>query len=608
MSSVKDLPYWQLSSIFKGLASEDYQNAKTELKIALKNLETLMNTQGIGSGAKLEPSPALYSLVDDLLKQLNQLSELSADLRAYLTGFSSTDAFNDEAKAETSAFLDLQTQYFTLSKRLTAYLGRLELEPYFEASSLAQNHRYTLKRAQALAYHLMTDSEEALASQLDTTGGGAWARLHSDLISRSTIVAELAGQSQSEFAVTELKNLQSDADPELRKAAFEKELELLSQHEVAFAAAMNSIKGQMNVLSQKRGWDSVLAEAVFQSAISEKALDAMHAACRESFAHFRRYLKAKAKYLDKDTMAWYDLNAPVSVGKAKSYSYPEAQQFVIDSFKTYSKELAEYAAKAFKEDWLDVPPRKGKRNGAFCMAVPGRKESRIMLNYGHTLDDIFTLAHELGHGYHNEQMYQFERSSLNRTTPMTLAETASIFCETIVVNKLLESASDEEKLSILEQDLLGATQLVLDIYSRFIFEKTVCEKRQERELSITEFKDIMLEAQAQTYGEGLNPDERHPLMWAFKGHYYSTSRSFYNFPYTFGYLFGLGLYAEYEKAPEGFQARYNELLASTGMADAKTLGEQFGIDIEDKAFWKASLSIAEARVAEYERLIERFKV
>lgn len=607
MASVQNLPYWQLESIFSGLDSADFQTAKTALKTSLQDLETLMNERAIGSGAKLEPSADLFELLDTLVSSINELSELSADLRAYLTGFTSTDAFNDQAKAETSQFLDVQTSYSTLVKRITAFLGRLELDPYFQASELAQSHRYALERAQLLAQHLMTDNEEALASQLDTTGGGAWARLHNDLISRNTIAAQLPEQSQSEFTVTELKNLQGDANPELRKAAFEKELELLGNHEVAFAAAMNSIKGQMNVLSQKRGWNSVLAEAVFQNGISEKALEAMQAACRDSFPYFRRYLKAKASFLGKDTLAWYDLNAPVSIGKAKHYSYDEAKAFVINSFKTYSDELADYAAKAFKEEWLDVPPRKGKRNGAFCMAVPGRKESRIMLNYGHTLDDIFTLAHELGHGYHNEQMYQFERSSLNRSTPMTLAETASIFCETIVVNQLLQSAADKEKLAILEQDLLGATQLILDIYSRFIFEKTVCEKRQERELSISEFKGIMLDAQAQTYGDGLNAKERHPLMWAQKGHYYSTSRSFYNFPYTFGYLFGLGLYAEYQKQPEGFQQRYNELLASTGMADARTLAQQFGIDIEDKAFWQASLGIAEARVEEYERLVEQFK-
>ena len=606
MSSI-DLPYWQLHSIFSGLNSDDYLAAKTRLKTQIQTLEQFMNKHQIGSGKRLEPSLDLHRLIDELTEHINQIGELSQDLRSYLTGFISTDAFNDEAKAEASHLLDLQTRYATLMKRFSAFLGRLELEPYFETSDFAKSQHYALKRAQALAHHLMTDSEEALASQLDASGGGAWARLHSELISRSSIKATLAGQNQSEFAVTELKNLQSDANSTLRKAAYETELELLSQHEVSFAAAINSIKGQVNELSQKRGWESALQEALFQNALSEKALDAMQEACRESFDYFRRYLKAKASFLGKDTLAWYDLNAPVSVSKSQSYSYAEAQQFIITSFETYSDDLAQYAKKAFEANWLDVPPRKGKRNGAFCMAVPGRKESRIMLNYGHTLDDIFTLAHELGHGYHNEQMYQFGRSSLNRNTPMTLAETASIFCETIVVNQLLNTASEEEKLSILEQDLLGATQLILDIHSRFIFEKTVFEKRKERELSITELKAIMLDAQAQTYGNGLTANERHPLMWAFKGHYYSTSRSFYNFPYTFGYLFGLGIYAEYQRKPEGFQTRYNKLLASTGMADAKTLAESFGIDIEDKAFWKASLSIAEARVIDYERLVETFK-
>ena len=472
MSTVQDLPHWQLASIFSGLEGQDYLTAKSRVKAKLSNLKQLMNTKQVQSGSRLELNKANLQLFEDLLTNYNQLTQELFDLRAFTTGFTSTDAFNNEAKAEGSQLLDLISDYSILTKRFTAWLGRLDLAELARHSELAKVHSFGLSKARENAQHLMDDDSEALASLLDKTGGSAWARLHSDLVSRSSIKAAISGESKSEFTLSELKNLQTSVSAKTRQQAYETELELLSQHEVSFAAAMNSIKGQMNDLTTKRKWSSVLEQAVHQNNISMRSLEAMLQACQESFPAFRRYLKAKATFLDKDALAWYDLLAPVSIGQARHFSWEEAQTFVTESFESYSQELANYAKKSFQENWLDVPPRKGKRNGAFCMAVPGRKESRIMLNFGNTLDDVFTLAHELGHGYHNEQMYKAGRSSLQRNTPMTLAETASIFCETIVVNAMLETASEKEKLAILEQDLLGATQLVIDIYSRFLLKKT----------------------------------------------------------------------------------------------------------------------------------------
>ncbi len=607
MSSVETLPYWQLSSIFAGLEAPDYQAAKAQSKTNLAKLKKFMDDQNIISGEKLELNIELVAIFEEVLLKINSLSDELADLRSFLNGFNSVDSFNDAAKAEMSDLLTSSTVFSTLSKRFSAWLARLSLADLMAASSLAAEHEFALYKSQLNAEHLLTDDLEALISDLDNTSGGAFARLHNDLISQITINVKFGSQAAQDYGIAELKNLQADPDAQIRKLAYQKELELLESHVLSFAAAMNSIKGQMNTLMLSRGWNSVLEQAVFQNNISLESLKAMQAACRDSFPWFRRYFKAKAKALCKDTLAWYDLQAPISVAEPKHYPWDEAKAFICETFALYSQELADYAARAFEQNWLDVPPRKGKRNGAFCMSVPGRKESRIMLNYGYTLDDIFTLAHELGHGFHNEQLFKANRTSSQRSTPMTLAETASIFCETIVVNEMLERASDEEKLAILEQDLLGNSQLVIDIYSRFLFERTVLEKRQERELSVSELKSIMLDAQAQSYGDALNPTERHPLMWAHKGHYYSTTRSFYNYPYTFGYLFGIGLYAEYKKQAAGFQERYNSLLSTTGMADAKTLATSFGIDIEDVAFWKHSLAVAEARVVEYERLVNMFK-
>jgi oligoendopeptidase F len=214
-----------------------------------------------------------------------------------------------------------------------------------------------------------------------------------------------------------------------------------------------------------------------------------------------------------------------------------------------------------------------------------------------------TLAHELGHGYHNLNLA--DRTMLQRDTPMTLAETASIFCETIVREAALARADAAERLEILEASLQGSCQVVVDITSRFLFERRVFEGRQQRELSVGELNEFMLQAQRETYGDGLDEALLHPYMWAMKPHYYSAGRSFYNFPYMFGLLFGLGLYARYRQDPEQFRASYDDLLSSTGLADAATLAARFGIEIRTPAFWAASLDIVRGDIDRFESLVAR---
>ena len=605
MTTTQALPHWQLTSIFPGLDSPEYRQAKRELEHDLSALEAYLETHGIGGG---EPTTGDVSeTFEGLLTRLDALSRDFNDLNSYLTGFTATDAFDETAQAERSSLIPWQSRFTTLSKRVTAWLGRLDTGSLTQASELARNHRYLLEKAQREARYLMGDEAEALASALDGTGGAAWAKLHGDLVSRESVRKTFPGEEVREYGLAELRNLQGAAERAVRQAAFEAELELLGRHELAFAAAMNSIKGQVNELCQRRGFASALEASLLQNEITAGSLRAMQAAVEASLPVFRRYLKAKARLLGQEALAWYDLRAPLPQVEDRSFTWEESQRSVLDIFASYSPELAAFAARSFQQNWLDVPPRAGKRNGAFCMSVPGRKESRILLNFGGSLDDVFTIAHELGHAYHNEQMYRYGRTMLQKRTPMTLAETASIFLETIAVNRLLAESQGAEKLAVLEQSLLSATQVVVDIHSRFLFEQGVFEKRRERELSASELKRLMLAAQAESYGDGLQAEARHPLMWAHKGHYYSSNRSYYNYPYTFGYLFGLGLYAEYRRQPEGFESRYDELLASTGLSDAKTLAESFGIDIESAAFWQSSLAVAAEQVAQFEALAKEIE-
>jgi pepF/M3 family oligoendopeptidase len=367
------------------------------------------------------------------------------------------------------------------------------------------------------------------------------------------------------------------------------------------SAALNSIKGQVNTLSRRRGWDTPLDAALFNNHIDRETLEAMLHAARESFPTMRRYLRAKATAIGVPALAWYDLFAPLG-SSDRVWAWDDAVGFIVDQFGTFSPKLRDFADRAFREQWIDAEPRPGKSDGAFCMPVNKGVlgESRILANFKPAFGGVSTLAHELGHGYHNLNLAG--RTMLQRDTPMTLAETASIFCETIIREAGLKSGDAAEQLVILEASLQGSCQVVVDITSRFLFEQSVFEARQARELSAEELNALMLDAQGQTYGDGLDPNALHPYMWAVKGHYYSNY-SYYNYPYMFGQLFGLGLYARYEADPEGFKTSYDELLSATGLADAATLANRFGIDIRQPDFWRASLDIIGADVARFEALV-----
>jgi pepF/M3 family oligoendopeptidase len=333
-----------------------------------------------------------------------------------------------------------------------------------------------------------------------------------------------------------------------------------------------------------------------QNRMDSETLEALLGSIKECFPVFRRYLAAKARRLGKEKLPWWDLLAPVGSVQLK-YTWPETQAFIVEQFGGFSGELADFARTAFDKQWIDAEPRDGKRGGAFCMGVPAVEESRILCNFDGTFDQLTTVAHELGHGFHN--WCQRGMPMLKRGAPMTLAETASIFCETIVFNAALASAPPEARIAILENQLIGATQVCVDIYARVLFESEVLKRRARAELSADEFCELMLDAQKQTYGEVLDPDHLHSYMWLMKPHYYQVDRNFYNYPYAFGQLFGLGIYARYREEGSRFVPQYIDLLRSTGAGQVADLAAHFGIDIRAREFWRASLRIIEQQVDRY---------
>lgn len=595
------LPRWDMTPIFPGLDSPEFQEGFDSASAGITALSDLFDRYNVNRRESAPLTDETVAQFDEVITGWNDFLEKYRTLSAYISCILATDTRDNLTQKRFSELQGQAVRVTMLANRFTAWVGSLDIQDLIKRSQLAADHAYLLEKSWESARHLMSPEEETLAAELHPSGAGAWEKLHISFTSQLSVTLEKDGETVT-MPMSSVRNLATDINRDVRRSAHEAEIAAWKKAEVPVAAALNSVKGTVNTLSRKRGWGSALEEAIFDSNIDQETLDAMLGAARESLPDFRRYLRAKARALGLESLAFYDIFAPVGES-ARVWEYDDARRFIIDNFGSYSMRLGSFAERAFSENWIDAEPRVGKRDGAFCSGLR-RDESRVFTNFKPSYNGMSTLAHELGHAYHN--LTKAERTTLQKNTPMTLAETASIFCETIVRNAALKDASPQEQLTILEASLQSSCQVVVDILSRFIFEKAVFEKRRERELSADEFNALMIDAQKQTYGDGLDPDTLHPYMWAVKPHYYRVGLSFYNFPYMFGLLFGLGLYAQYQKDPEAFQRSYDDLLSSTGLGDAATLASRFGIDIRTPDFWRASLDILREDINKFEALVAQY--
>lgn len=587
------LPRWDLTPFFPSLLSPEFDAAFEKASQEIEQLAAFFDAHNIRRRESGGVEPTFVAVYEEATIRINALLQQLYSLSSYIGCFTSTDARDEEAK-KADSLLDIEfVKLDPLMTRYTAWVGTTESDALIKQSDVARAHAYALRKSQYRAAHQMTEAEENLAAALRPASTAGWSQLHGNMSALLSVPVTLNGVEKV-LPMSSVRALGNHPDRAVRKAGFEAEQTSWESVAIPFAAALNGIKGYQNVLRQKRGYKDDVEPTLLMNGIDRATLDAMQQACVESFPDFRRYMAAKARALGLEQLAWYDMNAPVG-NDTKSWSWSDGKAFVIQNFGRYSARLADFASRAFVEGWLDVEPRVGKEGGAYCTGLaPG--VSRVFQNYNRTFSDVSTLAHELGHAYHNLNLA--DRTVLQRETPMTLAETASIFCETICFDAALGEASDAERLALLNTSLERNLQVVVDIHSRFLFEQSVFGLRGKRNLTVAEFKSLMLDAQRATYGPDMSP--LHPYMWAVKGHYYGPL--FYNYPYTFGLLFGIGLYARYQEEPEPFKARYDDLLSSTGLADVATLGERFGVNVRDVAFWRSSLDVIRGQIDDFERL------
>lgn len=625
MNKPTNIPDWDLGSIYPDINSEKYKSDLAKLTEGIKTLKAL-NDQAENPDQKNHLN--IQNWIADFFKADDILGPLANTLAAYSYSIYSVDTTSKSLLDNLNQVESLTDQYEIQLNRFshTVSKNRGILSEFYVNFPQYRKYEFSINEMLEDDIHTLSPELEGIIAKLQQTGGRAWDRLHEQLISNLK-------DPETGKLFNELRNDAYSPDARLRKESWQKEIALLKQNEIAFAASLNNLKGETLSLLEERSWNCAIDRALSSSRMKKETLDALIAAIEESLPQWRKYLKAKAEYLknhnatastncDKEKgLAFYDLFAPLdgnttsdgntnTAGQtetgcntntsdstnnraaseesllSKNWTFEEARDYIIKEFTSFSPVMGDFAKNAFDKNWIDARVHPGKVGGAYCQDFYVQKESRVLSNFTGTFSDIITLAHELGHAFHFFCIK--DKDYRNANYPMTLAETASTFAETIVKQDILKTASKKDRIKILELDLQDTCQVLVDILCRFYFERSVFEERQNGELTSEDFCRLMADAQERSYGDGLS-DERHEYMWAVKSHYYSVDLDFYNFPYAFGQLFAAGLYSRYKKEGKAFVDIYCNLLSDTGSMSCEDLCFKAGFDITKKDFWKSGI-------------------
>ena len=594
------IPHWNMQQIWKSFSDSEYKNSIEKLQQLIKQISVHVKN----------PIEDFNQFLKIYLSMDNELGSLSESLYAYSYSIYATDTTNTDSLNNMALLEELQVSIadYQLVFRQILKENQTKLSSFFHSFPEYKKYEFILEEEISYFNHQMERKEESIANDLQRFGGDAWSKLHEQII--SNMIDKETGKT-----FNQLRNDAYSPNRNIRKESYYKEIALLEQNQIAISSALNNIKGATISLNKKRNWgdgfEGAINRSLFSSRLSRKSLDALISAIEDSIPMWQEYLFEKAKALNlkdekgnSEKCSFYDIFAPLiteSSDKEKDWTYQEAKEFIINKFSEFSSHMGDFVKTAFEENWVDAEIRKGKVGGAFCIDFPLQKVSRVLTNFSGTTSDILTLAHELGHAYHHFCIKDLDYNLCSY--PMTLAETASIFSETMVTNSMLKTANLSEKINLLEMHLSDSCQTLLDILSRFYFEKSVFEERENKELVAEDFCRLMKDAQNKTYGNSLT-ETKHPYLWAVKTHYYSPSLDFYNFPYAFGQLFALGLYSQYKESPKEFPSQYQELLKNTGSMTCEEVCKLAGFDITTKDFWLSGIKELKLEFEEWKTCLE----
>ena len=581
---------WNLDILYTGFDTEEFKSDMESMKDAASKLAALAN-----EAENLDAKELLTKYV----KTNEELSELVEKLAIYANLRYSANTRDTDASSMLGVIMSTLSSAAGPSATLNKAISEIDnIEEIIDTTPILGEFKYLLTNIKRDSKYLLSDKEESVLAKMDLSGASAWSDLQSSLTSGVKVA-----YNGEEITLSSVRNLAYSPDAEVRKTAFESELKCYDSIKDAVAFALNSIKLQVLNECDMRGYESPLSKSLYQSRMKQETLDALLTAMKEYLPAFHKYLKAKAKALGHEgSLPWYDLFAPM--GKSdKEYTKESARDYLLSIFAKFDTELHDMVKCAFDNRWIDFYPREGKVGGAFDCGVPSAKESRVLTNFDGSFSDVVTLAHELGHSFHDRQV--FSHSVLNQGYSMPVAETASTFNEVLVMETAIaETTNRDEKIALIESQLMDACQIIADIYSRFIFEKSVFDNRPTEFMSADRMCELMLAAQKEAYGDGLDHNVLHPYMWLCKGHYYSGGLSFYNYPYAFGGLFARGLYAKYKKEGSSFVDTYKAMLKATSISDVEDCALIAGVDLTDVSFWRAGLQSIADRIDEFCELVK----
>ena len=580
---------WDLTVFYKDFDDPEF---KDDLARLPKEIDAF--TAAIAAPAEDEVEK-LVSLVH----QEEALSNLFERLSLMIELTLSVDANNKAANAAMAPLMRAVMGSSLASNAFSRYLASLEnLDAIIDADDELKARAFALREAAENAKHQLPEALEKPVLKMQLSGGEAFSHLRDKL--DATLLVDYDGK---QIPLSAVRALAYDGDADTRRRAYEAELASYKKIELPMSFCLNNLKAEGETMAALKGYKGVLDMALAHSRMDEKTLEAMWTAIREALPELREYFKAKGRLLGHENgLPFYDLFAPVGQS-TRTYTVEEARALLLDLFGKFCPEMGEMMRTAFDEGWIDMYPREGKSGGAFCSGYYAKNISRVMTNFAGSASDVSTLAHELGHAFNNRMLHH--KPIMMTETPMPLAETASTFNETLLISQLLKTATPEEELTLLDSCLTEQTQTMVDIYSRFLFEQKVVAAQADHALDVDELKETMLWAQEQSYGDGLDPEYRHPYMWACKSHYYSTGVHFYNFPYAFGGLFARGLYARYEKEGEAFVPVYCDLLSRFGSDTIANVTASVGIDVTTPDFWREAVESVLVQVRRFVELADQ---
>lgn len=589
---------WDLDPIFpNGSGSSEYTLFLDQLESDIAAFKTAIQS-------RTEPfTSADVSLFDETVHNYEELLRKLGEATAFVECITAQNINDETALMRSSRLQAIAASFAACDALFEARLRRISGDDWetLTAGSAVNGVRFALDEKRHLSKKKLPPEQEQLISSLAVDGYHAWGSFYYTLVGKLKIPFDHPEKGKKILSVSQANNLLDDADRAVRKTAFEALETAWSENSDLFAATLNRVAGFRLSAYEARGWYDFLDEPLDYNRMSRKTLDTMWKTIAEYKPALVKFMNRKARLIGLKRLSWFDVDAPLAQNSKKIF-YEEAAGFVVDHFRTFNPKMADFAKHALENRWIEAEDRPDKRPGGFCTSFPLSGQSRIFMTFSGTATNTSTIAHELGHAYHQSIMNSLP--FLSQRYAMNVAETASTFSE-MIVSDAAESAAKtkKEKIAFLSSKLERCVALLMNIHARFLFETRFYEERKSGIVSVDRLNQLMTSAQKEAYLDSLGV--YHPTFWASKLHFYITDWPFYNFPYTFGFLFSTGLYVRALREGPSFAEKYDALLRDTGRMTTEQLAEKhLGADLTAPDFWRSALDYCVHDVDEFLALTE----